>query len=155
MSGDWRGTLWTLVVTFCIVIIRCTETYLSPCITVNNSYVCPTAGRSYTKLQSVYYVFIFEKIFITVRQINYNVNVISGTVEITSPHNVKNTGEYLTSCSKVLLENLLVCSPVKQFCAFYGILCVITVFKTRLTFPHPYLYESSLRPPFLPIGAPF
>jgi hypothetical protein len=32
MSGDWRGTLWTLLVTFCIVIIRCTETFWSLCI---------------------------------------------------------------------------------------------------------------------------
>ena len=32
MSGDWRGTLWTLLVTFCVVIIRCTETFWSPCI---------------------------------------------------------------------------------------------------------------------------
>jgi hypothetical protein len=32
MSGDWWGTLWTLLVTFCIVIIRCTETLWSPCI---------------------------------------------------------------------------------------------------------------------------
>jgi hypothetical protein len=32
MSGDWRGTLWTLRITFCIVIIRCTETFWSPCI---------------------------------------------------------------------------------------------------------------------------
>jgi hypothetical protein len=31
ISGDWRGTLWTLLVTFCIVIIRCTETSWSPC----------------------------------------------------------------------------------------------------------------------------
>ena len=31
MSGDWRGTLWILLVTFCIVIIRCTETFWSPC----------------------------------------------------------------------------------------------------------------------------
>jgi hypothetical protein len=31
MSGDWRGTLWTLLLTFCIVIIRCTETFWSPC----------------------------------------------------------------------------------------------------------------------------
>jgi hypothetical protein len=31
MSGDWRGTLWTLLVTFCIVITRCTETFWSPC----------------------------------------------------------------------------------------------------------------------------
>jgi hypothetical protein len=27
--GDWRGTLRTLLVTFCIVIIRCTETFRS------------------------------------------------------------------------------------------------------------------------------
>jgi hypothetical protein len=27
VSGDWWGTLWTLLVTFCIVIIRCTETF--------------------------------------------------------------------------------------------------------------------------------
>jgi len=27
MSGDWRGTLWTLLVTFCIVIISCTEIF--------------------------------------------------------------------------------------------------------------------------------
>jgi len=33
MSGDWRGTLWTLLVTFFIVIIGCTETFWSPCIT--------------------------------------------------------------------------------------------------------------------------
>ena len=32
MSGDWRGTLWTLLVTFCIVIIKCTETFWSPCV---------------------------------------------------------------------------------------------------------------------------
>jgi hypothetical protein len=31
MSGDERGTLWTLLVTFCIVINRCTETFWSPC----------------------------------------------------------------------------------------------------------------------------
>jgi hypothetical protein len=30
-SGDWQGTLWTLFVTFCIVIIRCTKTSWSPC----------------------------------------------------------------------------------------------------------------------------
>jgi hypothetical protein len=30
MSGDWRGTLWILLVTFCIVIIGCTETFWSP-----------------------------------------------------------------------------------------------------------------------------
>jgi hypothetical protein len=27
-----RGTLWTLLVTFCIVIIRCTDAFWSPCI---------------------------------------------------------------------------------------------------------------------------
>jgi hypothetical protein len=32
MSGDWLGKLWTLLVTFCIVIIRCTETFWPPCI---------------------------------------------------------------------------------------------------------------------------
>jgi hypothetical protein len=31
MSGDWRGKLWTLLVTFCIIIIRCTETFWSTC----------------------------------------------------------------------------------------------------------------------------
>jgi hypothetical protein len=34
----WRlggGTLWTLLVTFCTVIIRCTETFWSPCINVS------------------------------------------------------------------------------------------------------------------------
>jgi hypothetical protein len=35
MSGDWRGTLWTLLVTFCIVVIRCTETFF---ITVYDIY---------------------------------------------------------------------------------------------------------------------
>jgi hypothetical protein len=34
MSGDWQGTFWTLFVTFCIVIIRCTETFWPPCSTV-------------------------------------------------------------------------------------------------------------------------
>jgi hypothetical protein len=33
ISGDRRGTLRTLLVTFCIVIVRCTETFWSPCIT--------------------------------------------------------------------------------------------------------------------------
>jgi hypothetical protein len=32
MFGDWRETLWTLLVTLSIVIIRCTETFWSPCI---------------------------------------------------------------------------------------------------------------------------
>jgi hypothetical protein len=32
MSGDWRGTLWTSLVTFCTVIIRGTATFWSPCI---------------------------------------------------------------------------------------------------------------------------
>jgi hypothetical protein len=32
MYGDWSRTLWTLLVTFCIVIIRCTETFWLPCI---------------------------------------------------------------------------------------------------------------------------
>jgi hypothetical protein len=32
MSGDWRGTFWTLLVTFCNVITRCTETFWSLCI---------------------------------------------------------------------------------------------------------------------------
>ena len=32
MSGDRRGTLWTLLVTFCIVILKCTETFWSSCI---------------------------------------------------------------------------------------------------------------------------
>ena len=35
----WRlagGTLWTLLVTFCIVVKRCTETFWSPCM----SYLC-------------------------------------------------------------------------------------------------------------------
>jgi hypothetical protein len=32
MSGDFRGTLRTLRVTFCIVIIRCTATFWSSCI---------------------------------------------------------------------------------------------------------------------------
>jgi hypothetical protein len=34
MSGDWRGTLWTLLVNFCTVIIRCKQTFWSPCIIV-------------------------------------------------------------------------------------------------------------------------
>jgi hypothetical protein len=32
MFGNWSGTVWTLLVTFCIVIIRCTEKFWSPCI---------------------------------------------------------------------------------------------------------------------------
>jgi hypothetical protein len=31
MSGDWRGTLWPVLVTFWIVIIMCIETFWSPC----------------------------------------------------------------------------------------------------------------------------
>jgi hypothetical protein len=38
MSEDWWGTLWTLLVTFCIVIIRCTETFWSPCIYTHYIY---------------------------------------------------------------------------------------------------------------------
>jgi hypothetical protein len=34
MSGDWQVTLWALLVTFCIVITRCTETFWSPCTNV-------------------------------------------------------------------------------------------------------------------------
>jgi len=30
MSGEWWGTLWTLLVTFCIVIIRCTQNFDHP-----------------------------------------------------------------------------------------------------------------------------
>jgi hypothetical protein len=32
MSGDWRGKVWKLIVTFCTVTIRCTETFWSPSI---------------------------------------------------------------------------------------------------------------------------
>jgi hypothetical protein len=38
MSGDWRVTLWTLLVTFFIVIIRCIETFWSPCIILSTVY---------------------------------------------------------------------------------------------------------------------
>jgi hypothetical protein len=38
MSGDWRGTLWTLLVNFCIVIIRYTETFWSPYIWLATLY---------------------------------------------------------------------------------------------------------------------
>ena len=37
MSEDWRGTLWTLLITFCILIIRCTGTFCSPCINALNA----------------------------------------------------------------------------------------------------------------------
>jgi hypothetical protein len=37
--GDWRGTLWTLLVTFFIVIIRCTETFWSPYTYLSNLYL--------------------------------------------------------------------------------------------------------------------
>jgi hypothetical protein len=33
----WKLELWILLVTFCIVIIRCTETFWSPCISRSNS----------------------------------------------------------------------------------------------------------------------
>jgi hypothetical protein len=36
MSGDWWGTLWTLLVIFCIVIIKFTQTFWSPCKTYPN-----------------------------------------------------------------------------------------------------------------------
>jgi hypothetical protein len=47
VPGDWRGTLWTLLVTFCIVIVRCTETFWSACITIHGQqnikqYICFT-----------------------------------------------------------------------------------------------------------------
>jgi hypothetical protein len=34
MSVDWRRTLWTLLATFCIAIIRCTETFWLLCISL-------------------------------------------------------------------------------------------------------------------------
>jgi hypothetical protein len=39
MSGDWRGKLWTLLVIFCVVIIRWTETFWSPCIRMTKRWV--------------------------------------------------------------------------------------------------------------------
>jgi hypothetical protein len=45
----WRlaGTLWTLLVAFCIVIIRCTETFWSPCTYVPTyQAVHPSIGLS-------------------------------------------------------------------------------------------------------------
>jgi hypothetical protein len=38
MYGDWRGTLWPLLVTFCVVIIRCTDTFWSPCISLSSHF---------------------------------------------------------------------------------------------------------------------
>jgi hypothetical protein len=37
MPGDWRGTVWILLVTFCIVTLKCTETFWSPCISYHIS----------------------------------------------------------------------------------------------------------------------
>jgi hypothetical protein len=45
MSGDWRRKLWTLLVAFCIVIIRYTETFWSPC-TVLREWFCITEVES-------------------------------------------------------------------------------------------------------------
>jgi hypothetical protein len=42
MSGDWWGTFWTLLVTFCIVIIGYTETFWSPRVSS-----CPYAFRCF------------------------------------------------------------------------------------------------------------
>jgi len=39
ISGHRRGTLWTLLVTFCVVIIRRTETFWSPCIIPTHEFV--------------------------------------------------------------------------------------------------------------------
>jgi hypothetical protein len=46
MPGDWRGTLWTLLVSFCIVIIGCTETFWSPCIYIWTPRVCVISLKS-------------------------------------------------------------------------------------------------------------
>ena len=100
--------------------------------------------RSCSMCICFYYSFVFETIFVTATPKNSNVNVISDNFEITSLHNLKDSRQYLTPRSKFHLENL----PV------YGILCVIIVFQTYLTYRHAYLYESSLPLPFLILGAP-
>jgi hypothetical protein len=43
MSGDGRVILWTLLVIFCIVIIRCTEIFWTPCILLLNYLFLLTA----------------------------------------------------------------------------------------------------------------
>jgi hypothetical protein len=50
MSGDWRGTLWTLLVTFCIVIIRCTESF---CFILYYTYSCWASKKKYLKVSLI------------------------------------------------------------------------------------------------------
>ena len=83
VSGDWRGALWTLLVIFCIVIIRCTETFCSPYIIVTSRhpvqdlyvvcvlsyefssqfYIHPTCISSVTLFVSAYLVYRIEFLF--------------------------------------------------------------------------------------------
>ena len=46
MSVDWRGTLWTLLVNFCKVIIRRTDTFWSPCTLTSSAIRYPGKKRS-------------------------------------------------------------------------------------------------------------
>jgi hypothetical protein len=53
MSGDWRGTLWTLLLTFCIVTIRFIENFWSPCTykAIKEVYFSPPPSHAPPALQ--------------------------------------------------------------------------------------------------------
>jgi hypothetical protein len=59
MSGDWRRTLWTLLVTFCIVIIRCTDTFWSPYIMQKETAVPVHTLKAKTRSRFIY-PFVFN-----------------------------------------------------------------------------------------------
>jgi hypothetical protein len=94
MSGDWRGTLWTLLITFCIVIIRCTETFWSPCSIVQHTLI--------VKCNSVYVHHKRAELFVLRVKILscWNVHAVSSllrTIDDTanSPSLITNTTRYL------------------------------------------------------------
>jgi hypothetical protein len=45
-QSDWGGTLWTLLVTFCIVTIRCTENFNHPVFINIYSYIYIDKGKA-------------------------------------------------------------------------------------------------------------
>jgi hypothetical protein len=115
MSWDWRGKLWTLLVTFCIVIIRCTETFWSPCI-----YASPrvkghlTGSSDVTPLLCSSFSDGFLQIF---RLISVYVFHRVGNVTLTDPqHLVKHSLRFLVLRVKIKRN-----SPKMRNCLFFGL----------------------------------
>jgi hypothetical protein len=72
----WRleGTRWTLLVTFCIVIIRCTETFWSHCIITNLNWSC-LCSCPVVRARLIIYQFVVW-LFQCISAVGYMVNII-------------------------------------------------------------------------------